>query len=151
MSMSWLQGKLAQAQCNPETMTQIEQAGGLYLIQVKENQPKLLEHCRTLAEQSPLAETIEHDCGHGFITTRQANLHNMQLSGIDNRWQRSGLRTLVVMNRETFAKSSQQTTNESAYYLSHLLYLARSRLRILLMGLFVNLSGYRRWFHFSQL
>jgi len=94
-------------------MTQIEQAGGLYLIQVKENQPKLLEQCRALAEQSPLAETIEHDCGHGFITTRQANLHNVLLSDIDNRWQHSGLRTLVVMNRETFAKSSQHTTNEN--------------------------------------
>ena len=103
--------------CNPETMTQIEQAGGPYLIQGKENQPKLLEQCRALAEQSPLAGTIEHDCGHGFITTRPANLHKMQLSAIDNRrWQHSGLRTLVVMNRQTFAKSSQQTTNETAYY-----------------------------------
>ena len=100
-------------------MTQIEQAGGLYLIQVKENQSKLLEQCRALAEQSPLAETIEHDCGHGFITTRQANLHNVLLSDIDNRWQHSGLGTLVVMNRETFAKSSQHTTNETAYYLSN--------------------------------
>jgi predicted transposase YbfD/YdcC len=105
--------------CNPETMTQIEQAGGLYLIQVKENQPKLLEQCRALAEQPPLAETIEHDCGHGFITTRQANLHNVQLSAIDNRWQHSGLRTLVVMNRETFNQSRQKTTNETAYYLSN--------------------------------
>jgi hypothetical protein len=47
---------------NPETMTQIAQAGGLYLIQVQENQPKLLEQCRALAEPSALAETIEHDC-----------------------------------------------------------------------------------------
>ena len=105
--------------CNPETMTQIAQAGGLYLIQVKENQPKLLEQCRALAEQSPLAETIEHDCGHGFITTRHAKLHNVLLSDIDNRWQHSGLQALVVMNRETFNQSSQQTTNETSYYLSN--------------------------------
>lgn len=105
--------------CNPETMTQVEQAGGLYLIQVKENQPKLLEHCRFLAEQSPLAETIDHDCGHGFITTRQAQLHNLQLSAIDNRWQHSGLQTLVVMKRETFNQSSQKTSHETSYYLSN--------------------------------
>lgn len=105
--------------CNPETMTQVEQAGGLYLIQVKENQPKLLEHCRFLAEQSPLAETIDHDCGHGFITTRQAQLHNLQLSAIDNRWQHSGLQTLVVMKRETFNQLSQKTSNETSYYLSN--------------------------------
>ena len=80
---------------------------------------KLLEQCRALAEHSPLAETIEHDCGHGFITTRQANLHNVRLSDIDNRWQHSGLQALVVMNRETFNQSSQQTTNETSYYLSN--------------------------------
>jgi predicted transposase YbfD/YdcC len=105
--------------CNPETMAQIEQANGLYLIQAKENQPKLLEYCRVLAEQSPLAETIEHDCGHGLITTRQAQLHTVQLSAIDNRWQHSGLRTLVVMNRETFNQSTQKTSHETAYYLSN--------------------------------
>lgn len=105
--------------CNPETMTQIEQAGGLYLIQAKENQPKLLDYCRLLAEQPPLAETIGHDCGHGLITTRQAQLHNVQLSAIDDRWQHSGLRTLVVMNRESFNQSSQKTSHETAYYLSN--------------------------------
>jgi predicted transposase YbfD/YdcC len=105
--------------CNPETMTQIEQSKGIYLIQAKENQPKLLEHCRVLAEQSPLAETLEHDCGHGLITTRQAQLHNVQLSAIDNRWQHSGLRTLVVMKRETFNPSTQKTSHETAYYLSN--------------------------------
>jgi predicted transposase YbfD/YdcC len=91
----------------------------LFIYTDKENQPKLLEQCRALAEQSPLAESIEHDCGHGFITTRQANLHNVQLSVIDNRWQHSGLRTVVMMNRETFDKSSQKTTTESAFYLSN--------------------------------
>ncbi|MDP2099994.1 MAG: ISAs1 family transposase [Methylobacter sp.] len=105
--------------CNPETMAQVEQAGGLYLIQVKENQPKLLEHCRFLAEQSPLAETINHDGCHGFVTTRHAQLHNLQLSAIDNRWQHSGLQTLVVMKRETFNQSSQKTSNETSYYLSN--------------------------------
>jgi len=105
--------------CNPETMTQIHEADGYYLIQVKENQPKLLEHCRILAEQSPLAETVEHDCGHGLISTRRGNLHDMKLVDIDNRWQRSGLRSLVVMNRETFNTSSQKITHETAYYLSN--------------------------------
>jgi predicted transposase YbfD/YdcC len=104
---------------NPETMTQIQEADGFYLIQVKENQPKLLEYCRILAEQPPLAETIEHDCGHGLVSTRRGNLHDMQLADIDARWQRSGLRSLVVMNRETFNRSSQKITNESAYYLSN--------------------------------
>ena len=105
--------------CNPETMTQIEQAGGCYLIQVKENQPKLLEHCRNLGKQLSLAETTDYDSSHGLVCAREAHLHAIQLSDIDSRWEKSGLRTLVVMNRETFNKSTQQVSNETAYYLSN--------------------------------
>ena len=69
--------------CNPETMTQIEQAGGLYLIQVKENQTKLLKQCRIQAEKTPLALHL----GNGSINVRQGSLHDLPLSDIDERWQ----------------------------------------------------------------
>lgn len=105
--------------CNPETMTQIEQAGGQYLIQVKENQPKLLEYCRDLGEQSSLAETVDYDSSHGLVCAREAYLHPLNLSDIDSRWDKSGLRTLIVMKRETFNKATQKATNETAYYLSN--------------------------------
>lgn len=105
--------------CNPETMTQIEQAGGKYLIQVKENQPKLLAHCQYLGRQSSLAETIEHDLSRGIVCTREAHYHQLNLSNIDKRWSASGLRTLVVMNRETFHKATQETTFDTSYYISN--------------------------------
>jgi hypothetical protein len=35
--------------CNPKTTAQIHQAGGEYVIQVKENQPTLLKQCQHLA------------------------------------------------------------------------------------------------------
>lgn len=56
--------------CNPDTLTQIHEAGGRYLVQVKENQPKLLEQCRELSIQPSLAETIENNSANGRITTR---------------------------------------------------------------------------------
>ena len=105
--------------CNPETMTQIEQAGGQYLIQVKENQPKLLEYCRDLGKQPSLVETVSYDSSRGLVCTREAHLHQLHLSDIDSRWDTSGLRTLVVMNRETYNKSTQKMTGETAYYLSN--------------------------------
>jgi len=105
--------------CNPKTMAQIEKAGGQYLIQVKENQPKLLEHCRQLGEQISLAETIEHELSHGLICTREAHLYQLDLSAIDSRWSESGLRTLVVMNRKTINKSTQKMTDETSYYLNN--------------------------------
>ena len=105
--------------CNPETMTQIEQAGGQYLIQVKENQPKLLEFCRQLEKQQPLAETVDYDSSRGLVRTRAAHLHGLDLSTLDSRWDKSGLRTLVVMNRETYNKATQQETGDTSYYLSN--------------------------------
>jgi len=105
--------------CNPETMAQIEQAGGQYLIQVKENQPKLLEYCRNLGGQLSFAETVDYDLSHGLVCTREAHLHQLNLSAIDSRWSKSGLRTLVIMNREAFNKATQEISDETSYYLSN--------------------------------
>ena len=45
---------------NPETTTQIEQAGGQYIIQVKENQPVLLAQCKELAQNARLSHKTNH-------------------------------------------------------------------------------------------
>lgn len=105
--------------CNPETMTQIEQAGGNYLIQVKENQPKLLAHCQNQGIQLPLAQAENCELSHGMICTRTAHLYNINLSDIDSRWKESGLGVLVVMKRKTFNKLTQKMTDETSYYLSN--------------------------------
>ncbi|MDQ7089765.1 MAG: ISAs1 family transposase [Methylococcales bacterium] len=105
--------------CNPETMTQVNQDGGFFIIQVKKNQPKLLEKCRVLSKQTPLAEFTQHDAGHGRITSRHAVLQPLSVAEIDERWKASGLQTLVVMNRETFEKATQKKTTETSYYLSN--------------------------------
>jgi len=58
--------------CNPTTTAQLHQAGGQYLIQVKENQPILLKQCQDLAATAePLSRHAESDKGHGRLTTRQ--------------------------------------------------------------------------------
>ena len=105
--------------CNPETMMQIEQAGGQYLIQVKENQPKLLEYCRELGTEPSLAETVDYDSSRGLVCTREAHLHQLDLSAIDSRWSQSGLQTLIIMKRETFNKATQEMSNDTSYYLSN--------------------------------
>lgn len=105
--------------CYAETMSQIQNAGGTYLIQVKENQPKLLEHCRNVALQSSIAEIIEHDLGHGRISSYKSNLYPLFVADIDERWQTSGMRFLVVVNRENIKKSNGKQTQETSYYLSN--------------------------------
>jgi len=100
-------------------MTQVEQAGDCYMIQVKENQPKLLEHCRHVGKQFPLSGAVNYDASHGFVCTRKAQLQVINIVDIDSLWEKSGLQTLVVMNRETFNKSTHTVSNETAYYLSN--------------------------------
>jgi predicted transposase YbfD/YdcC len=106
--------------CNPETTAQIQGADGSYLIQVKENQPILLEQCRQLAENAGLrvAEHRSVDPGHGRITLRQAQLFPMASVPLDPRWQDSGIRTLIVLHRETFNTATQKESADTSYYIS---------------------------------
>ena len=58
--------------CNPTTTAQIHQAGGQYVIQVKENQPILFKHCQHLAATAvSLGSHTECEKGHGRLTTRE--------------------------------------------------------------------------------
>jgi predicted transposase YbfD/YdcC len=105
--------------CNPDSLGQIELAGGTFLVQVKENQPILLEQCKELAQNvSKIAfENQDVDSGHGRITTRNAHLFSMESVSLDLRWQKCNINTLVVMQRETFDVSTQKTTKDASYYL----------------------------------
>jgi predicted transposase YbfD/YdcC len=107
--------------CNPETTAQIAQAGGGYIVQVKENQPILLAQCQEVAQNASLiiAENQTVDPGHGRITTRQAQLFSMRPTALDARWQKSAISTLIVISRETFNASTEKTTAEVSYYISN--------------------------------
>lgn len=105
---------------NPATMGQIHQAGGLYLVQAKENQPTFLQQCQTLcSESSALANTVDHDKANGRVTTRRAQLFPLESLDLDSRWNDSGLSVLMVVERETFEVSKQKTTLDTSYYVSN--------------------------------
>ncbi|MCW5212816.1 ISAs1 family transposase [Desulfobulbus sp. TB] len=106
---------------NPLTTSQIHQAGGRYLIQVKENQPILLDKCRTLKTTGELiAENIDHDKANGRMTTRYSKLFSMKSLDLDKRWRDSGMKSLTVVKRETFEASKKKTTVETSYYVSNI-------------------------------
>ena len=106
--------------CNPKTTAQIHQAGGEYVIQVKQNQPKLLEHCQQLAATAPpRARYDERTKGHGRSTTRKARAFAINSCALARRWARSGVRTLVVIERRTHTPATGKTSFETAYYISN--------------------------------
>jgi len=106
--------------CNPTTTSQINQAGGTYLIQVKDNQPVLLEECKKLsAEGIKVGSDNDIEKEHGRITTRHAELFSMNTQKLDSRWAESGLQTLVVVERETFDIKTENTSIERSYYITN--------------------------------
>lgn len=104
--------------CNPETTAQINQAGGSYLIQVKENQPILLKQCKALAQRGEvITENETVDADHGRIVTRRAKLFSMKSIQLDTRWNPSNIETLIMVHRETFDNLKKTTTQEDSYYI----------------------------------
>lgn len=106
--------------CNPTTTAQIHQAGGQYVIQVKEHQPLLLTQCQSVAAAAvPLGSHDECEKGHGRLTTREGQCFDMSALRLAPRWSDSGIHTLVVMKRHTVTFATQKTTCETAYYISN--------------------------------
>ena len=64
--------------CNPTMLFQIAVAGGIYMVQVKENQPILFEQCKNLALEYKRSFSYEnHDKDHGRLTSRYASIYPM--------------------------------------------------------------------------
>jgi predicted transposase YbfD/YdcC len=106
--------------CNPTTTAQMHQAGGQYVIQVKENQPMLLTQCQSVAAAAvPLGSHDECEKGHGRLTTREGQCFDMRALRLAPRWSDSGIHTLVVMTRHTVTFATQKTTCETAYDISN--------------------------------
>ena len=106
---------------NPKTTRQIDQAGGRYVIQVKDNQPALKAQLVAWATQ---AKPVSHlrppaEKTHGRIETRHGTFVALDGLEVDPRWTASGFRTLIVMRRQTGEVASQQRSAETSYYVSN--------------------------------
>ncbi len=87
------------------------------MIEVKQNQPKLLEHCPHLAATAPpRASDEERSKGHGRSTTRKARAFAINARALAQRWAHSGVQTLVVIERQTHTPATGKTSWETAYY-----------------------------------
>jgi predicted transposase YbfD/YdcC len=107
---------------NPKTTRQIDQAGGHYVIQVKDNQPALKAQLLAWATQ---AKPVGHlrppaEKAHGRIETRHGTFVALDGLKVDPRWAESDFRTLIVMHRQTVEVASQQRSDETSYYVSNL-------------------------------
>jgi len=106
--------------CNPLTTTQIHQAQGGYLVQVKANQAALLTTVRTLAATAaPLGTCQSVDKAHGRLEVRHASFFSLAPLTLPVRWQRSGLRAVVRVDRTTTHLPTAKQTQAVAYYVTN--------------------------------
>jgi predicted transposase YbfD/YdcC len=102
---------------NPKTTRQINQAGGWFVIQLKENQPFLLgQMSQEAAAATPLGFLQTVDQGHGRLEMRQATFFKISHLKVDARWAESGLTTLIVMARRTTELATQKRSAEVSFY-----------------------------------
>lgn len=105
---------------NPTTTQQSHQAGGLFIIQLKDNQPTLFgQMSQEAAEAKPLATFKSTQKSHGRLEVRQAALFDINHLQLDPRWSQSGLATLIVMSRRTAQLAKQKSSAEVSFYLSN--------------------------------
>lgn len=106
--------------CNPQTTAQIHQAHGVYLVQLKANQPTLFAAVQTLtATALPLGTQQRVDKGHGRLEARHATFFSLAPLPLPTRWQASGLCTVVVVARTTTQLATAKSSQALAYYLSN--------------------------------
>jgi len=105
---------------NPTTTKQSNQAGGVFVIQLKDNQPTLFDQMsQEAAETVPLGTIKSTEKGHGRLEIRQASFFKVSHLKLDPRWDESGLRTLVVMSRRSTEIAKQKSSAEVSFYLSN--------------------------------
>ena len=105
---------------NPTTTQQFNQAGGLFVIQLKDNQPTLLDQMsQEAAEAVPLALVKSSEKSHGRFEVRQGTLFDVSHLNLDPRWDESGLTTLIVMSRRTTEIATQKSSAEVSFYCSN--------------------------------
>jgi predicted transposase YbfD/YdcC len=104
--------------CNPETTEQINKADGSYLIQVKENQPALLNHCKKVYQDgSAVGVNEDVEKSHGRLTTRLGSTFNIEMTKLHSRWKPSGVKTLIVIERKSIEMTTQKESHETSYYI----------------------------------
>ncbi len=99
----------------------INKKNGVYLVQVKGNQKKLLEECEhTHKNLVAKHELSSIDKGHGRLEKRKGFLYNFNVECLDDRWEKSGIQTLIVVNRERTILKTDKKSDEIVYFISNL-------------------------------
>lgn len=103
------------------TMTEsIHQAGGVFVIGLKDNQKELLTDMIDHTEAfKPKLEQRTVDKGHGRLEIRDYSCFDISEEYVDPRWDQSGLSSLIRVRRTRTTLKTNESSQEVAYYISN--------------------------------
>jgi predicted transposase YbfD/YdcC len=105
---------------NPQTTSCIENTDRSYIIGVKDNQQELAHQLATVACcRRPHLTQRSIDKAHGRIEERTAWFYDLTNEEFAPRWSRSGLHTLIVVQRQTTTLPSGTESTVTSYYVSN--------------------------------
>lgn len=106
--------------CNEDTTKQIHEAGGTYLTGVKDNQALLQADLQQWAKtHTQFAHFEDFTKAHGRIEERFYKAWDIRNVFFEERWDKSGIATLIEVNRKTFKINTQKETNELCLLISN--------------------------------
>lgn len=104
----------------PTTTELIVQAGGVFVIGLKNNQPELMsEMLRNLDQLPMLQQYTSFDLGHGRIEERNYQSYCVQDVYTDKRWQDTHFKSITKVIRTRTCKKTDQKSRDVNYYLSN--------------------------------
>ena len=104
----------------PQTTETIAEAGGVFLIGLKANQPKLHSKMITYAnELPPLHQKMTLDFKHGRIEQRKYWLYDIKEQCFQQRWHKTAFSRLVKVQRTRINQKDGKASQEVSYYLSN--------------------------------
>jgi predicted transposase YbfD/YdcC len=107
---------------NPDTLQLINQATGVYLVGLKENQGELLADMTKATQYLTAAYNYKTvDKGHGRLEIRGYQIFDIRKEYIDKRWDKCDLEALIQVNRKRVDIKTDKESVEIAYYMTNLM------------------------------
>jgi len=105
---------------NPLMTTMVNQAGGVFIIGLKNNQKELYKDMKKCCEYlSPVNQDVTHDKGHGRVEKRSYFQYDIQEEYFDKRWNKTNFQSLFRVERQRFETRTGKESQEVDYYISN--------------------------------
>lgn len=109
--------------CNPQTLNQINQAGGIYLVGLKDNQAELLQDCTDFIRFNKPNFTYNQKESvkpkHGRKEIRDFEVYDFSKEYKEKRWEKAQINTVIQVKREFTNCKSGVYSCETSFYLSN--------------------------------